>query len=69
MLRLVLLVYLQLILASSGVTHLGASSDTPGLKPSPAPKADTGGGLDPWGSPLKPAAPTTDGGGGYDPWG
>jgi hypothetical protein len=50
MLRLVVLfVYLQLILASSSITHSGTKADIPPLTPPPAPSADTGGGLDPWG--------------------
>ncbi len=75
MLRLVVL-FVQLILASSAVPHSkttaasGGGFDPWGLKPRPAPTADTGGGLDPWGSRQKPQpAPTADAGGGLDPWG
>jgi hypothetical protein len=69
MLRLIaLLVYLQFIFVSS--THSGMPAGSPGLRAQPAPKADTGGGLDPWGSHLQPQpAPTADSGGGFDPWG
>jgi len=71
MLRLVaLFVYLQLILASSALTHSGTNADRPGLNRPPAAASDIGGGLDPWGSPRKPqTTPTTDAGGGLDPWG
>ncbi len=50
MLRLVVLfAYLQLILASSAITHSGTNADSPRLKSPPAPTANAGGGLDPWG--------------------
>ncbi|HEX4961370.1 MAG TPA: hypothetical protein VF173_11065 [Thermoanaerobaculia bacterium] len=50
MLRLVVLfVYLQLILASSPITSSGTQADSLHPTPPPAPTADTGGGLDPWG--------------------
>jgi len=69
MLRLVVL-FVQLILASSPINHTGTNAASPRLKPPPAPRADSGGGNDPWGSSLKPPpAPAGDSGGGYDPWG